>query len=553
MNSPAWKNKLYFGDNLKVLREEIDDESVDLVYLDPPFNSNANYNVLFAEKSGERSEAQITAFEDTWHWGRESEELYHEAVLAGGRLSEMLSAMRAFLGQSDMMAYLVMMAPRLRELRRVLRATGSIYLHCDPTASHYLKLLMDAIFEPHNFRSEITWKRTNIHNDSKSWSTVADIILYYVKDNRKTFTWNPIYQKHSEEHVSSKYKADENGRMFTLSDMRSPNPRPNLMYEWRGYHPHQNGWAYSRETMKRLDDDCRIWYPTLPDGSHDLTKRPRLKRYLDEMKGTLVTNIWTEIYPINSQAQERLGYPTQKPEALLKRIVEASSNEGDIILDAFCGCGTAISVAEGLSRRWIGIDITHLAIALIRHRLKFAFGSQLAAYEVEGDPKDLESARALAQLDRYKFEWWALGMADARPIRDRKKGADHGIDGYIPFFIDNSGTTKKAVVQVKSGHVTRSQIGDLNNARTRERAEVAVFVTLEPPTGPMRKEANAAGFYEAPYSKKVPRVQIYTIQQLLEGERPELPSLAVVDSYKKPPARQKGKQPVQGHFFQRRA
>jgi site-specific DNA-methyltransferase (adenine-specific) len=552
MSSHAWKNKLYFGDNLKVLREDIDDESVDLVYLDPPFNSNANYNVLFAEKSGDRSAAQITAFEDTWHWGRESDELYHEAVLAGGRLSEMLQAMRAFLGQSDMMAYLVMMAPRLVELRRILRAEGSLYLHCDATASHYLKLLLDAIFGPESYRNELIWKRTSAHgNASRKFAAVHDVLFYYTKGERAT--WNPLYIPYDEAYVTEHFvHHDPDGRVFRRADMRNPGVRPNLRYDYpasngRLYRPHPNGWAVSLEVMKELDRQGRLFFPAKEDA------RLRKKIYLDESPGVPVTDVWDDLPPIHASAQERLGYPTQKPESLLERIIMSSSNEGDVILDAFCGCGTAISVAERLNRRWIGIDITHLAVALIRHRLKFAFGSQLAPYEVEGDPKDLESAHALAELDRYKFEWWALGMADARPAHDRKKGADHGIDGYIPFFTDSSGTTKKAVVQVKSGHVTRSQIGDLNNARAREKAEVAIFVTLEPATAPMNKEASAAGFYEPPYSRRVPRVQVLTIEELLEGKRPELPSVSAVDSFKKPPARQKGKQPFQGDVFQKRA
>jgi site-specific DNA-methyltransferase (adenine-specific) len=520
-----WKNKLYFGDNLPILRECIPDESVDLVYLDPPFNSAANYNVLFKEKSGERSAAQITAFEDTWEWGQESEAIYYEVVLKGGKLADLLQALRSFLGTNDMMAYLVMMAPRLMDLFRVLKPTGSIYLHCDPTASHYLKLVMDAIFGPENFRSEITWKRTNIHNDSKSWSTVADIILYYVKDNRKDYIWNPEYLKHSEEHVASKYKADGSGRMFTLSDMRSPNPRPNLTYVWKGFPPHPNGWAYSRDTMQKLDEEGRVWYPMLPDGSYDLSKRPRLRRYLDEMKGTLISNIWTDIFPINSQAQERLGYPTQKPEALLERIIKASSNEGDVVLDPFCGCGTSISVAERLHRKWIGIDITHLAITLIRHRLHDTHGTEIAPYEIIGDPKDLYSAQALAIEDRYQFQWWALGLVDARPAQDqRKKGADSGIDGFINFVDDSSGKAKKVIIQVKSGHVKAGDVRDLKGVMDREKAAIGCFITLEEPSAPMKIEAVSSGFYESEYfSDKHPRIQILTIAELLSGKQLQYP------------------------------
>lgn len=502
--SPAWTNKLFFGDNLKTLREAIDDESIDLVYLDPPFNSSASYNVLFSEKSGERSAAQITAFEDTWHWSRESDEMYREVQLSGGRLARLLESMRAFLGQNDMMAYLVMMAPRLVELRRVLKPNGSLYLHCDPTASHYLKTLLDAVFGVETYRNEIVWKRTTTHSDSKTWSKVADVIFFYTKGPR--FIWNTPRTTHSKGYIDSKYHNDDgDGRKYQLDNMTSPNPRPNMMYEWWGFPYPPKGWRYSRKTMAELDADGRIWYPTRADGGLDTTKRPRLKRYLEQTPGCIMGTVWTDIPPINSQAQERLGYPTQKPEALLERIIAASSNEGDVVLDSFCGCGTATSVAEKMNRRWIGIDITHLAIALIRHRLHYAFGSRLAPYEVKGDPKDLAGAKALAELDRYQFEWWALGLVAACPAHDRKKGADRGVDGYIPFLIDNSGATKRAVVQVKSGHVNRSQIGDLNSARIREKADVAVFVTLEPATKQMEREAGATGFYEIDYYQRVPR------------------------------------------------
>lgn len=334
-------NHLYYGDNLDVLRQHIASESVDLVYLDPPFNSNATYNVLFAEHTGEKAASQIKAFEDTWSWDEEAARTYFETAQAGGEVANALRAFYTLLGESNMMAYLAMMAPRLVELRRVLKPTGSLYLHCDPTASHYLKLLMDAVFGPANFRSDITWQRTNIHNDAKRWSPIADTLLYYSRGNSPT--WNPQRLPLSDKHVESKYRSvDADGRRYTLSDMRSPNPRPNLMYEWRGFKPHPNGWAYSQVTMAKLDAEGRIWYPS------DKTKRPRLKRYLDERPGVVVGNIWTDIPPINSQAQERLGYPTQKPEALLERIINASSNEGDVVLDPFCGCGTAIAVAQRL-------------------------------------------------------------------------------------------------------------------------------------------------------------------------------------------------------------
>jgi len=312
------------------------------------------------------------AFEDTWEWNMDAEAAFEEIVERGGRVSDAMRAFRTFLGHSDMMAYLAMMAPRLIELHRVLKETGSIYLHCDPTASHYLKMLVDAVFGPQYFRGEIIWKRTNTHSDAKRWSPVSDTILNAAKGDAPI--WNPIHLPHSAEYVASKYRnKDAAGRPYQLDNMTSPKPRPNMMYDWKGFPSPLMGWRYSRETMTKLDREGRIWYP------EDKNKRPRLIRYLDEMSGVLLGNVWTDIDPINSQAQERLGYQTQKPEALLERIVKASSNEGDLVLDPFCGCGTAISVAQRLNRRWIGIDITHLAIGLIKKRLDDAFGESVRA------------------------------------------------------------------------------------------------------------------------------------------------------------------------------
>lgn len=411
-----WKNRLYYGDNLRILRESIADESVDLIYLDPPFNSNASYNVLFAEKSGRKSRAQITAFEDTWEWGEESELAYWDVVNRGGRLADLLQALRVFLGQNDMMAYLCMMAVRLDELHRVLKGTGSLYLHCDPTASHYLKIILDAIFGGQNFQSEIIWKRTSSHgNVSVGYGDVTDSIFFYSKGEKPT--WNQQYIPYSDKHIKTKFTLqDPDGRVFTTSDLRNPGVRPNLHYEYKGYKPHPNGWAISREKMEQYDREGRLYFPPDPNG------RIRLKRYLDEQPGQKLQTLWDDIPPINSQAQERLGYPTQKPQALLERIIKTSSNEGDVVIDPFCGCGTAISAAERLKRRWIGIDVTHLAVALIRSRLVEHYSTELCPYDVEGLPPDLESARALAAEDRFKFEWWVVGEVGALPRlkEDRK-------------------------------------------------------------------------------------------------------------------------------------
>lgn len=538
----GWKNKLYFGDNVNILRDHIADESIDLVYLDPPFNSNASYNILFRERSGEDSGAQITAFDDTWHWGHESERAYHEMVTYGPHaVRELLQAFLKFLGRNDMMAYIVMMAQRLVELHRVLRPTGSLYLHCDTTAGHYLRILLDAVFGPQNFRSEIIWKRQSAHSDAKSrFPDVIDVILFYAKSSDAKF--NPLYGEHDPEYVAKFYRHDDDdGRgPYRLGDMASPNPRPNMMYEWMGFGWPAKGWRYQKSTMQRLHDEGRIYYPTKPDGSLDTSKRPALKRYLNEQKGSILTNVWTDIHPLHGSAAERLGYPTQKPEALLERIIEASSNEGDIVLDPFCGCGTTIAVAEGLNRRWIGIDITHIAITLMRRRLKDTFGDDVEP-EVIGNPSDLGGAKALASEDPYQFEWWALDLVDAHPSNDKKKGADAGIDGYIYFFDDYSGQAKEMLVQVKSGNVNVGQVQQLRGAIEREDAPIGVFITLNPPSKPMQVEAASAGFYEPEHlpGKTYPRLQILTIEDLLDGKRVQYPALAPVATFKRADRRKK--------------
>jgi DNA modification methylase len=425
-------NTLYYGDNLDVLRRYVADETVDLVYLDPPFKSNQDYNVLFAEQDGSRAAAQIKAFEDTWRWDQAAAAAYEEVVEGGGRVSQVMQAFRTFLGESDMLAYLAMMAPRLMELRRVLKATGSIYLHCDPTASHYLKMLMDSVFGPSRFLNEIIWKRTTAHSSSKRFGPVHDVIFYYAKGDDRI--WNPQHQPYSTEYVEDKYRhVAEDGRRYQLDNLTAAGVRHGSSGKpWKGIDPTARGyhWKFTIENLERLDAAGRLYWP--PKGGV-----PRYKRYLDEVSGVVLQDVWDDIYPINSQAQERLGYPTQKPEALLQRIITASSNEGAAILDPFCGCGTTIAVAQRLKRFWIGIDITHLAITLIRHRLFTAYGGK-AEYEVIGEPVSLPDAQALAEQDKFQFQWWALGLVGARPA-EQKKGADKGIDGRLYFHDEPQG------------------------------------------------------------------------------------------------------------------
>jgi len=555
-SNSAWENKLYFGDNLGVLREYVGEETVDLIYLDPPFNSNATYNVLFQEQSGEKSVAQITAFEDTWHWGIESEYAYHEVVKEGPkRLADLLQAMRSFLGQNDMMAYLTMMAQRMVELHRVLKPTGSIYLHCDPTASHYLKLLMDAVFGPRNFLSEIVWKRTYAHGSSQKYGPVHDTLLFYSKSNH--YLWTSLKSEHDPDYIDQHftYTDQVTGRKFQPITLTGSGIRyGDSGKPWKGIDPTKTKrhWALPSAIIEKLgiedvtvqgkldalDAASMIYWPSKSGGT------PRLKWYTDQLEGVALPDIWSDIPPISARAAERLGYPTQKPESLLERIIMASSNEHDLILDPFCGCGTSIAVAEGLRRRWIGIDITHLAVTLMRHRLQDAFRTDLSPYEVIGVPKDLTSAAALAQEDRHEFEIWALGLVDARPAQDTK-GADAGIDGYINFFDDNSGKAKTVIVQVKSGHVTVSQVRDLNGVLGREKATIGVFITLEDPTRPMLEEAATAGFYEPEHfpNLRFPRLQIVTVKELLlDSKEIQYPRLAPTSTFKRAQRKKVGTQ-----------
>jgi site-specific DNA-methyltransferase (adenine-specific) len=514
-----WKNKLFFGDNLKMLRAHIEDESIDLIYLDPPFNSAANYNVLFQEKSGEQSAAQIHAFEDTWQWTQEAEGSYEETVTsAPERVVKILEALRGFLDTSDMMAYLTMMTPRLLELRRVLKETGSIYLHCDPTASHYLKMILDAIFSPSNFKSEVIWKRTSAHSSSKRYAPVHDVILFYSTSDK--YVWNKVYQGYEQSYIDERFVGqDVDGRRWKDADLTGAGTRNGETGQaWRGIDITATGrhWMYPPSVLDELDEKGKIYWP--PKGG-----KPRIKQYLDEMSGNVVADVWSDIPPINSQAKERLGYPTQKPEALLERIIKSSSNEGDVVFDPFCGCGTAVTVAERLHRRWIGIDVTHIAISLIRSRLHDSFGAELAPYEVVGDPKDVMSAEALALQDRYQFQWWAVGLVGGRPAQDKKKGKDTGLDGFVYFFDDNSGTPRKIILQVKSGNVKSGDIRDLKGVLEREKAQIGAFLTLKPPTKDMLKEAVSAGLYKSEFYGIYPKLQILTIEEILAGKRLQYP------------------------------
>jgi len=547
-------NRLYYGDNLDVLRRHVEDESVDLVYLDPPFNSNASYNVLFAERDGTQAASQIKAFEDTWKWDEGAARAYEEVVEQGGPVSQVMQAFRTFLGDSDMIAYLAMMAPRLVELRRVLKPTGTIYLHCDPTASHYLKLLLDAIFGPRRFMNEVCWKRSSAHSDTKQgmrrYGKIRDLLLVYTKSD--DYTWTAKYTPYTTEYLESEYRhVAPGGRHFKEADVTAAKPGGDTEYDWpvrrrtvsgarweadldeeyqkpragweyKRVRPYEGRyWAYSKENMIQFAKEAKL--------IHRNTGAPRLMLFADDMLGIPLQDLWTDIPP--ESGERDLGYPTQKPEPLLDRIIETSSNEGDTVLDPFCGCGTTIASAQTLNRQWIGIDITHLAITLIRSRLTDTFAGA-AEYEVIGEPVSIPDAAKLAADDPYQFQWWALGLVGARPVEE-KKGSDKGIDGRIYFHVGD-GKTRQIILSVKAGHVTVSQVRDLRGVLDREKAEMGVLINLEEPTGPMRKEAASAGFYASPWGKH-PRLQLVTVEDLLTGKTIDRPPIQTSTTFKKAP------------------
>jgi site-specific DNA-methyltransferase (adenine-specific) len=512
-------NRLYYGDNLDVLRDHVRTESVDLVYLDPPFNSNATYNVLFKSPTGAGADASIEAFDDTWQWGPSASAALMDIAQSGNhKLHVLMQAMKTAIGENAMMAYLSMMAVRLVELHRVLKPTGSLYLHCDPTASHHLKLVLDAVFGQENFVNEIIWKRTTAKSDfaqgAKNWPRVHDVVLMYYKDSRQERVFEQPFQSFDDTYVNSKYRSvDTDGRRYMLDNLTAPGAgsRGHPSYEFLGV---TRFWRYNKEKMQRLYEEGRVIQPSAG-------AVPRYKRYLDEMKGIPVGDVWVDIPAINSQAQERLGYPTQKPIALLERIIRASSNEGDVVLDPFCGCGTAVDAAQKLGRRWIGIDITHLAIGMIEKRLRDGYGEDVQ-FETIGVPKDWASAKKLAADDPHQFQHWACWQVGGYPWMGGKKGGDKGVDGYFNY-LGPGGSIEMGVISVKAGdNVNPGMVRDLGRVMERDGHKLGLFLSAALPTKGMEAEATSHGLVETEFGR-FPKLQIFTLAELFQGKRPQLP------------------------------
>ncbi|MFI0411708.1 DNA methyltransferase [Actinomadura sp. 3N508] len=512
-----WKNQLLYGDNLDML-SKMDDASVDLVYLDPPFNSNRSYNVLYRHKDGQESQAQIEAFDDTWTWSQQSEELYQFLVSGGSpvRVADAVEAMRRLLGQNDVVAYLVMMAARLIELRRTLRPTGSLYLHCDPTASHYLKILLDALFGAANFKNEISWLRSGAKNDPRRYGRSHDVVLFYSAG--KTYTWNTQYTPFEQKSIEKNYThvEPETGRRYRRGDLTAAKPGGDVDFEWHGVRPYKGRhWAYSRDRLDRMLEEGRIEFRS--------TGMPVYKRYLDEQPGVPLQDVWTDIR-LTSADKERLGYPTQKPLSLLERVIVASSDPHDVVLDPFCGCGTAIDAAQRLGRRWIGIDVTYLAIDLIEKRLRAVYGESIVdTFSVMGIPRDVEAARALFERSPFEFERWAVSRVDGQP-NERQVG-DRGVDGVIRFPADGKGHVEKVLVSVKGGRRLGPQmVRDLLGAISTQRAAGGLLITLERPTPGMVEAANHSGIFHANrQGRSYPKVQLICVQDIFDGKRPKLP------------------------------
>lgn len=512
-------NRLYFGDNLTVLRQHVRDHSVDMVYLDPPFNSQARYNVLFKSPREDVVSAQASAFLDFWSWGHEAEGAYHEILTEiGGPTAALIQALRTALGESDMMAYLVMMAIRLSELRRVLAPGGVIFLHCDPTASHYLKLLMDGIFGAARFANELIWQRSTAKAlMTRRLPTNHDVILFYGDESR---IWNedaaflPYDQDNLPDKTAEKYSLmDPDGRLYQLDNLINPNAdRPNLTYEFLGV---TRVWRWTRERMQAAYERGIVVQP-------GPGKVPRLKRYLDEQRGLPLGDVWTDIPPLNSQARERTGYPTQKPLALLDRIMRLSTSKESVVLDPFCGCGTTVHSAQSLGRQWIGIDVSIHAVHVIEERLGEAFGAG-AVPRAEGIPADYDAAARLAAMLPFQFQWWANYLIGVHRLNEVKKGPDRGIDGEL-FFPNGPGRAYgRLLTSVKGGkHVNPAMVREFRGVIEREKAELGLFICLDPPTREMEREAVVAGFASVVHGR-IPRLQIMSIADWFEGRRPHLP------------------------------
>ena len=528
-------NRLYYGDCLAVM-EEMPPDSVNLIYLDPPFNSSRDYNAFYTDETGRPLPTQIEAFCDTWILDEDRERAIRQMPILmreAGIADEVAEFWRLWVKalrktNPRMLAYLSYMVQRLLPMRGLLKSTGSIYLHCDPTASHYIKIMMDAIFGHENFKNEITWQRTESHNTADRYGNIADILLYYTKSSQTT--WNPQHQDYGEAQLSRFRHMDGDGRRYKLENLTAPRPNSTSgKFNWRGTLPGPTrGWGYNLEQLEAWWHEGRI--RTKSDGT---PRMDGLKVYLDETLGKPLQNIWTDISRIPNTSSERMGYATQKPLALLERVITASSNPGDLVFDPFCGCATTIEAAHRLGRRWIGIDIAIHAIKRVakvrlQERLRLVEGTD---FEIKGMPRDKEGARDLWERDKYHFQKWAVEQVDGF-VTARKSG-DGGVDGRLYFAMPQQDAWERdplrsMVIEVKGGaNVGIGVVRDLRGVLEREEAEMAGLIVLQEPGEKKRasfgRKLAAAGDLEV-HGTSYPRMQLLTVSEILEGKRFSTPS-----------------------------
>ena len=528
-------NRLYYGDCLAVM-EEMPPGSVDLIYLDPPFNSSRDYNAIYTDETGRPLPTQVEAFCDTWILDEDRERAIRQMPILmreAGIDDEVAEFWRLWVKalrktNPRMLAYLSYMVQRLLPMRGLLKATGSIYLHCDPTASHYIKIMMDAMFGHENFRNEITWQRTESHNTADRYGNIADILLYYAKSSQAI--WNPQYQDYGEAQLSRFRHMDGDGRRYKLENLTAPRPNSTSgKFNWRGTLPGPTrGWGYNVEQLESWWHEGRIG--TKSDGT---PRTDGLKVYLDETQGKPLQNIWTDISRIPNTSSERMGYATQKPLALLERVIMASSQPGDLVFDPFCGCATTIEAAHRLGRRWIGIDIAIHAIKRVakvrlQERLGLVEGTD---FEIKGMPRDMEGARDLWQHDKYHFQKWAVEQVDGF-VTARKSG-DGGVDGRLYFAMPQEDAWERdplrsMVIEVKGGtNVGIDVVRNLRGILEREDAEMAGLIVLEEPGNKKRasfgRELASAGDLNV-HGTSYPRMQLLTVSEILDGRRFTTPS-----------------------------
>lgn len=512
-------NKLYYGDNLTIM-QRMPKHCVDLIYLDPPFNSKKNYNLLYTNLTGRPVPEQVDAFCDTWEMDPEKEAVaksmpvlmrehgVDDYYVEFWRL--WMNALRKT--QPHLLAYLIYMVQRLLYMKSILRPNGSIYLHCDPTASHYIKVMMDGIFGHANFQNEIIWKRTSAHSSSKRCGPIHDTILFYSRN--ENFTWNNQYAPYTKDYLELFFdQQDDDGRRWKRENLTGAGTRKGETgLPWRGIDITAKGrhWIRPPSALDELDRKGKLHWPKKQGGM------PRMKQYPEDLPGVPLQDIWTDIRPLHNLSQDRRGYPTQKPVPLLERIIKASSNEGDIVFDPFCGCGTTVYAAHQTRRQWIGCDIAILSVRLIEEVLVEKYKlSKGVHFDVDGVPVSVEQAQELFRRDPFQFQHWAIERVGGFPMH--KKVADRGVDGRIYFETRNG--LRAMMMSVKGGKIRPTDVRDLRGVMAREEdAEMAGFISLEQPTKAMRDEAATAGMYEYG-GTAYPRMQLLTVREVLEEKR----------------------------------